>query len=287
MSTSSRWLLALLVVSACGPGGRPGEGAGDDDGLGVDAPPTGVEVCNDAVDNDGDGRADCSDVDCSGRDGCPVCGSVENPETQPLALPDGISSGATCSSDAQCTSAAAPNCVAKECHASYTSELNFVGFPDGATLNDPNLLKKVCVEIEHSYLKDLQMELLTPSGAVFILHKFIDREGNEVFLGGANDSDDDDTPVPGSGMKYCWSPTATMTMNAKADTLPFSLNAPTLPAGDYASEAPWNALTGTTLNGVWEMRVTDLWLYDNGFLFSWSIEFDPSLVSDCSGPIIL
>jgi hypothetical protein len=273
----------MVVIAGCGPGGRPGEGGGDDERNGVDATPFGVEVCTDGVDNDGDGRSDCSDIDCSGRDGCPVCGAVENPEAQPLALPDGISSGATCSTDAQCTDAATPNCVAKECHASYNSQLNFVGFAQGATLTDPSLLKKVCVEIEHSYLRDLQMELLTPAGGVFILHRFIDREGGEIYLGNANDYDDDDVPVPGTGMKYCWTPNATNTMNQAAD----ATSAQILPAGDYRSEAAWNALLGTTLNGIWEMRVTDLWGIDNGFLFSWSIEFDPSLVSDCAGPIIL
>ena len=50
-----------------------------------------------------------------------------------------------CSTDAQCTTAAAPNCVFKECHASYNSQLNFIGFPDDAKLTDPSLLLKVCV----------------------------------------------------------------------------------------------------------------------------------------------
>ena len=32
--------------------------------------------------------------------------------------------------------------------------------------------------------------------------------------------------------------------------------------------------------------VTDLWAEDNGFLFDWSIQFDSSLIADCSNPII-
>ena len=43
----------------------------------------------------------------------------------------------------------------------------------------------------------------------------------------------------------------------------------------------------SSLNGKWTMRVTDLWPIDNGFMFNWSITFDPSLVDDCNGPIIL
>jgi hypothetical protein len=271
---------ASLLV-ACGPAGREGMG-GDDDDM---PPPSGVEECTNATDDDGDGRADCSDPDCSGVDGCPVCGAVENPEAQPLALPDGIGTGAMCSTDVQCTDPSAPNCVAKECHASYNSQLNFIGFPDDAKLLDPNLLLKVCVKMEHSWLRDLQIEMLTPDGAVFILHKFVDRSGGEIYLGMANDSDDDDNPVAGTGLDYCWTPGAQYTF-LDAPTVPMG-TADMLPAGDYKAVAPWSALTGSSLNGTWEMRVTDLWGIDNGFLFSWSIAFDPTLVSDCAGPIIL
>ncbi len=271
-------VFASLCLVGCGPQGRDPGMVGDDDD--DPNPPTGVEACANALDDDGDGRADCSDPDCSGVDGCPVCGAVENPEVTPLALPDGEGDGTMCSTDAQCTSAGEPNCVFKECHASYNSQLNFIGFPDGATLTDPSLLLKVCVTMEHSWLRDLQMELITPDGAVFILHKFEGRDGGETFLGSPNESDETGSPIPGQGMEYCWTPTAPSTMLEAA-------TGNTLAPGDYKAVAPWSALTNATLNGTWEMRVTDLWPIDNGFLFKWSIAFDPSLVSDCAGPIIL
>jgi hypothetical protein len=283
MSPDMRTALSLIcVLAACGPESRR-PGSGD---LGPDAAntnPTGVEgpgTCSNALDDDGDGLADCADQDCSGVDACPVCGAVENPEVTPLALPDGEGDGTMCSTDSQCTSAAEPNCVFKECHASYNSQLNFIGFPEGAKLDDPSKLLKVCVNMEHSWLRDLQMELITPDGAVFILHKFADRTGRETHLGNANDADTAANPVPGQGMEYCWTPDAPTTMMDAA-------TGAQLNAGDYKSVAPWTALTGASLNGVWEMRVTDLWPADNGFLFNWSIAFDPSLVSDCAGPIIL
>jgi hypothetical protein len=269
--------LLIASVAACGPSGR---GGGDGTG-GADANNSGQEVCTDAVDNDGDGRTDCSDIDCSGIDGCPVCGAVEAPEAQPLALPDGVSSGDMCSTDAQCTNAAAPNCVFKECHASYTSTLDFIGFPDGAILTDPNKLLSVCVKMEHTWLRDLQMELITPSGIIMVLHKFMDRMGGEIYLGQPNPSDSD-PPVPGVGWEYCWTPAAATTMIGAAGA-----SGSTLPAGDYKSESPWSAMSNSELNGQWTMRVTDLWGADDGFLFEWSIKFDPSLVSDCAGPIIL
>ncbi len=276
---------SILISAACGPAGREGPG-GDDTGNGVDAP-FGQEQCNDAIDNDGDNRVDCSDTDCSGIGDCPVCGSVDNPEAQPLALPDGIGESTTCSTDAQCTGdPALPNCVAKECHASYVSTLNFVGFPAGSKLTDPNMLLSVCVDMEHSYLRDLQMEVITPSGNLIILHKFVDRSGGEIYLGNANDADDAGTPVAGTGMQYCWTPTATQTMLEAPTTMGPGFSQ-VLPAGNYKSVAPWTSFGNTDLNGIWKMRVTDLWPADNGFMFKWSIKFDPTLVSDCAGPIIL
>jgi hypothetical protein len=281
-------MFCFLLTAACGPAGRsPNGGGGDDGGGGPDAPTNfGAEQCTDLQDNDGDGRIDCSDIDCSGIDGCPVCGSVENPEATPLPLPDGIGESTACSTDAQCTDATIPNCVAKECHASYLSTLNFVGFGQNATLTDPSKMLSVCVNMEHSWLRDLQIELISPNGGVFILHKFVDRTGGEIFLGSPNDGDSANNPVAGTGMEYCWTPTATQTM-LEAPTMSNSSFNDVLPAGNYKSISPWSALTGTMLNGTWKMRVTDLWPIDNGFLFQWSIKFDPSLVSDCAGPIIL
>jgi hypothetical protein len=294
-----------MTITACGPAGRH---LADDDGTGsgdVDAPvgTSGPEVCNDAYDNDGDGRADCADPDCSGRDGCPVCGSVEQPQATPLSLPDGVSSGAVCSVDADCAGTpSTPNCVSKECHASYTSTLNFIGFPAAAHLDDPTKLLNVCINIEHSYLRDLQIELITPPDAqavrhVVFLHKFVDRAGGEVYLGEANDSDTAANPVPGTGETYCWDQVATVPMltaaNVEGPTIPgppdpiFGDPTVELKPGNYKPMSGWSAFTGVELNGMWTMRVTDLWAADNGFMFNWSIKFDPSLISDCSGPIIL
>jgi hypothetical protein len=293
-----------LAFLACGPAGRPNNGGDDDDVVDAarppDSPPVqpGVEgvpgTCMDGLDNDQDGRIDCVDPDCSGLEGCAVCGEVENPEGQQIALPDGVGAGetTTCSTNADCTNAALPNCISglvKECHASYVSTLNFVGFPQGATLTDPTKLQEICVNMEHSWLRDLQIELVTPDGAVFIMHKFLDRLGGEIYLGTANDTDSDDNPVPGTGAKYCWTPAAPALMVTSS-----TVSGPTqdlnghdqLVPGNYKTASPWNSLTGATLNGMWSLRVTDLWPIDNGYVFSWSIKFDPSLVVDCSGRII-
>ena len=275
--------LCAGALVACGP---PPRDNGDDDSVVVDAPPctAATEICDDDIDNDCDQRPDCSDPDCSGVGDCPVCGAVQAPQSAPLSLPDGVSTGASCSTDAQCTVATAPNCVAKECHASYTSTLNFIGFGATATLDDPNKLLSVCVKIEHSWLRDLQVELITPANNVFIMRKFVDRMGQEIYLGHANDADPANMPTPGQGYEYCWTPAGTQDMYF-ANMENWNGHA-VLPSGNYGTSAPWSSLAGAPLNGPWTMRVTDLWGIDNGFMFEWKIAFDPSLVSDCSGPII-
>jgi hypothetical protein len=292
MTTKSLILSSsLLFAAACGPAARP-DNFGDDDGSGhADASnTTSPENCTDMVDNDGDGLVDCHDPDCSGIDGCPVCGQVENPEGTGIVLPDGISSGSTCSVNADCP-AATPNCLAfsdstgshKECHASYTSTLNFIGFPMGAKLTDTSKLLKVCATMEHSYLHDLMIELFSPSGQSVAMSKFVGRVGPEIYLGIPNDSDEGN-PMPGTGYQYCWTlgPTATATMVNSGVGTPHL----TVPAGDYMPDVPFTALQGADLNGMWTFRVTDMYGVDNGFLFKWTINFDPSLVVDCSGPII-
>ncbi len=283
--------LALVASAACGPSDRRGSDSGgdsdDDDGLGslVDAPVTDfcsfpqAEVCNDGFDNDCDLNMDCGDTDCSGVGDCPVCGSVDVPEATPLVLPDGQPrTDYACSSDTQCAPYVGTSCVAKLCRVPYLSTLNFVGFPDGATLDDTSLFLSVCVTMEHSWVRDLQMDLITPSGSTIILHDFAGRTGGQVFLGTPNPSDNG---IAGTGMEYCWKAGATQTMLQAAAAAPA-----TLAAGDYRPVTPFTAMQGTPLNGEWSIRVTDLWGADDGFLFNWSIAFDPSLVEDCAGPII-
>jgi hypothetical protein len=271
-------VLLTLGVVACGPQGRESSGNGADA-----APPIGPEVCADAFDNDQDGTTDCGDMDCSGVGECPVC---EPPTTQALALPDGIDEdGGACTSDASCSTG---YCVANFCASPYRSQAIWSTFAPSATLTNPNQLQKVCLEIEHSWLADLQIELVTPSNVHLMLHAYNRSHAPVIYLGDANDNDDASTgvtPQPGVGKKYCFVPTATQQI-WQGTRVPAPGGGSKIAPGDYASEGPWNVIAGSPLNGTWELRVTDLWADDNGFLFSWSMEFDPSLAPGC-GPVII
>jgi hypothetical protein len=292
MQLKSYALMFVLAV-ACGPSSRGTPG--DDGTTGGDG--GGGSATADCATN-------CSNPACSGIDGCPVCGMVDQPQSTPLPLPDtNQATGRTCTSQAMCTNSAYPNCIqggdGGECALSYVDTLNFVGFGAGQTLTDVTKLISVCATIEHSYFGDLQIELISPDGKMATMRKFAGLgKTDEFFLGHANDCDGVE-PGEGSGYKYCWTQTATTQMLTADNTTcaagsgcevwtdPMCHEANVIRGGNYLPEqGAFAALQGAQLNGAWTFRITDLWEEDNGHLFDWSIQFDPSLVSDCSAPII-
>ena len=160
--------------------------------------------------------------------------------------------------------------------AAYETTISIFDFAPGQTLTDLNDLLDICVNMEHSYLNDLEIKITCPSGNEVILQNqesFI----NEVFLGEPYQLDDVNTPTPpgmGLGYDYCWTPTATRgTWTSYID----ATGVQTLPAGDYNSYESLSALLGCPLNGEWMITVTDLWENDNGWIFQWSINFDPDI----------
>jgi len=264
--------LLALAMGACGPAAG---GADDDDdvnpridaatGPDIDAFSTCSnpvpEICDNGIDDDCDNIGDCDDADCSANAACsnPNCGTLQTPSGS-LALPDGA-------------------CPAMGACAGYENSLNFTGFTAGQTLNDITKLLGVCVNMEHSWIRDLNVALRCPSGTLINLSAFQGQSGSQVFLGIPNDNDGT-TPVPGTGWDYCFAPSAT-----DPSWIPYANAHPgegTLHSGDYGSSDPMTMLLGCPLNGNWTIRVEDRWGIDNGFIFNWSVRFDPSLVEDCS-----
>jgi len=292
---------ALLVVVACGCSSSSRRGGGVDSGQ---------------VQQNHDGSVSQTSYD--GGSGC----TVDQPQSTPLALPDTNAPDGTqtpCQTDADC-GGSTPHCVITAdtadggpgfCVESYVDTLSFVGFAPGATLTDTSKLISVCATLEHSWFEDLQIELISPDGKIVPLRQFVGRNDfpNTFFLGHPNYCDSDASPMAGTGYKYCWTAGAPTKMLKPDSSAPDGLSCgastgceswddptsscestqtdgPTpfrvIPAGSYQPDVDFSALQGAQLNGMWTFRITDLWKVDNGFLFDWSIQFDSSLVSDCS-----
>ncbi|RMG79069.1 MAG: PKD domain-containing protein, partial [Bacteroidetes bacterium] len=165
---------------------------------------------------------------------------------------------------------------------SYETSVSFTDFSPGQVLENISDLERICVNMEHSWMRDLQIMLTCPNGQSVVLHNHPGQEGGEVFLGTPIDNDGLN-PTPGIGADYCWTPDATMGTwieYANAHENPFSFDPLLLPPGDYNSFEPLENLVGCPLNGEWTITVTDLWPIDNGFIFSWGILFNDSLYHD-------
>ena len=84
---------------------------------------------------------------------------------------------------------------------SYETTVNIQAFDAEASLDDDDF-EEICIEIEHSYLGDLQLELTSPNGSTVILHSY-GSGGTSTWLGNALDNDA--TETPGECWEYCWS----------------------------------------------------------------------------------
>ncbi|MEB2342921.1 MAG: PKD domain-containing protein, partial [Flavobacteriia bacterium] len=149
----------------------------------------------------------------------------------------------------------------------FSTTLTFTHFAPGQTLTNVNQLLGICVNMEHSFMGDLIIRIIGPTGQTVILHQ---QGGGGTYLG--IPVDNEATPnVQGTCWEYCWSPAASNGTWAANGT------GGTLPSGTYQSLQSLAGLLGSPLNGTWTFEVCDMWGIDNGFICDWGLEFDPAL----------
>ena len=159
--------------------------------------------------------------------------------------------------------------------AAYESKVFFFDFPPGAVLSDPANLESICVNMEHSWARDLEISIRCPSGRSVELHNHPGNFGSEVYIGDPIDSDDA-MMRPGTGADYCWTSAGRETWLEYANRT----GVQRLPPGDYRSSGNLAGLVGCPLNGEWTIHVIDNWSLDNGYIFSWSIGFRQALFNN-------
>ena len=137
------------------------------------------------------------------------------------------------------------------------------------------------MNIEHSYIGDLDIQLTCPDGTTIMLSNTNAGSGSgSTFLGDAND---DGTNTPGVGMDYCFSLAATWgTMddeNIAQNWIPSTVTPGNnvLAPGDFQPEESFNNLVGCPIDGNWTITVTDNLNVDNGYIFEWGITLDPDI----------
>lgn len=169
----------------------------------------------------------------------------------------------------------------------YTSSLIFDFFPPGAVLEDCNDLLSIVVNMEHSFLGDLEISIICPDNTQVTMLAYPNGGGN-TYLGEAVD-DNFDPLEPGVGYDYGWSPNSTNGFIDDADNATFTTfinavgeedNNNIVNPGIYQSEEDLCELVGCPLNGEWQFSVVDNLPADNGYIFSWGINFNPLLIPD-------
>ena len=160
-------------------------------------------------------------------------------------------------------------------------------FESDQTLDDINQLLEICLVMEHSYLGDLDIEIISPTGELVRLH---DQGGGSANLGipwatGSVDGESNNL-TEGVGFQYCFVPgtsNPTLVGGIQPNETFVSGDGPGIytdsfvPAGTYASVNSLNGLIGSSLNGSWTIRITDNIGADNGYIFAWVLNFDPAI----------
>ena len=170
----------------------------------------------------------------------------------------------------------------------YSTSINVTCFDPAETLTDVNQIASICLNMEHSYLGDLDIEIISPNGQVVRLHN---QGGGSANLGipwatGPVDSGSPNNTTAGEGKAYCFVPNGGFpTLVGGVQTggaFPVGNGPETyidnfVPEGNYSSVNPFDGLLGSPLNGNWTIRIVDNLGVDNGYLFSWELNFDPSV----------
>lgn len=152
----------------------------------------------------------------------------------------------------------------------YHTTISFSDYPLDAIINQASDIQSLCLNLEHSWMRDLQLSLTCPTGQTIVLVNQ-EEKGDEVFLGIPYEGDELlPIPIPGTGYTYCWqesAPNGTWLEYANLN------NPKILPEANYAPYESFNNLIGCPLNGDWTLTIQDLWPIDNGFIFWWDITF--------------
>jgi gliding motility-associated-like protein len=165
----------------------------------------------------------------------------------------------------------------------YNTNVTFNSFVPGQTITSGSDILSICMNIEHSFAGDLGFRIICPNGTSVVL------DGNDhsggSFLGQAYEPDgslcDAASNIAGTPWVYGWSEVYAQqgylnTLDAGASPVPACDTI--AHTGYFTPDNPLSGLIGCPLNGVWNLEICDNWGSDNGFIFWWELNLDPSLL---------
>jgi len=160
---------------------------------------------------------------------------------------------------------------------SYTTSITTNCYQTGLTVTAATDITNVCLNMEHSFLGDLDIRLICPNGQSISLKDY--PGGGGTYLGGALD---DGSTSPGTGSTYCFTPGAATLLVSGPTVTAGSPAGSSITPGNYMPAQPFSNLIGCPLNGNWTIQVTDHLAIDNGYIFNWDINFSAGLLTASS-----
>jgi gliding motility-associated-like protein len=118
----------------------------------------------------------------------------------------------------------------------------------------PGVIRSVCINVEHSWISDVDAYLVSPNGIVLELTTDNGGDGNNY-------------------SNTCFTPTATVPISFPG---PFAPSSAAPFTGNWLPEGPWTDLYGEPSNGNWRLRINDDQNNINGKLLNWTMTFEPS-----------
>ena len=193
-----------------------------------------------------------------------------------------------------------PNCTnALNGQRCFSSAVNFTSFPPGAVVTSASDILAVRINIEHSYIGDISITLKCPnSNSVLIMEQPVPTNNGKYFgepYGYNNHGSSDETVhcdaahnPAGTGWNYCWSENSSYAQIATGycynhlagGSFSNSVDSSNVAARTnyYRPNQSFANLAGCPLNGLWQIEICDQYGIDNGYIFSWELSLDPSLM---------
>ncbi|MGB1031709.1 MAG: PKD domain-containing protein [Flavobacteriales bacterium] len=170
------------------------------------------------------------------------------PDPDPTVLPDGTGS-------------------------SYSSTVFFNQFSESDVIEDGSNIT-IMLNFEHSYMGDLDIDLVSPDGTRLNLLNFFTNGMGNCNVGGAGEYNGGEGP-PGTGDEYYFNVSAGTAFSSFSGPGSTSAVGVDIPPGTYSPDDSFAGFNGSPINGVWEVLITDNYNLDDGTLFTWSIDLGP------------